>query len=53
MLSRARLDDVAEDLTIDARCLLADTGGLLYEFAIEAGGHRLLDGRLSILFRSQ
>jgi predicted hotdog family 3-hydroxylacyl-ACP dehydratase len=48
-LSRERLDDVPGDLIIDARCQLADAGGLIYDFAVGTCGERLLEGRLSIL----
>ena len=49
-LARTRLDDVPEELIVQAERQLADHGGLVYDFSIAAAGTALLDGRLSILF---
>ncbi|MBM4201530.1 MAG: 3-hydroxylacyl-ACP dehydratase [Gammaproteobacteria bacterium] len=49
-LMAMRLDDITEDLIVDARCQVADGGGLLYEFDLTAGSHRVLAGSLTILF---
>ena len=43
-----RLDTVAADLVVRAQRLAAESGRLLYDFRIEAGGRELLRGRLSI-----
>lgn len=47
-----RLDD-QPDLTIHATRVAAESGRLLYDFRIEAGGRELVKGRLSVVLRSQ
>lgn len=42
------LDRIDAELVIEAECELVDPSGLLYRFAIEAAGARLVTGRLSI-----
>ena len=44
-----RLDDIADDLIVSARKLLAEDGRLLYEFALHAGGRELVRGRASVV----
>ena len=44
-----RLDNQAEDLVVRATRLAAESGRLLYDFCIEAGGRELLKGRLSVV----
>lgn len=46
-----RLDTVAEDLTIHAEQVAAESGRLLYDFRIEAGGRELLRGRLTVVHK--
>ncbi len=46
----ARLDDVAEDLRVEARRLHDSAGGFLYSFAIHAGARPLLSGRAMVMF---
>ena len=46
-----RLDTVAEDLTIHATQVAAESGRLLYDFRIEAGGRELLRGRLTVVHK--
>ena len=43
-----RLDDVAEDLVVSARKLVAERGWLLYEFTLHAGAKELLRGRATV-----
>ena len=43
-----RLDTEASDLVVRAQRLAAESGRLLYDFRVEAGGRELLKGRLSI-----
>ena len=50
-LSVERLDDIAQDLEIEATRLLGDRSGLLYAFRVVGGGKVLLRGRASIFFR--
>jgi predicted hotdog family 3-hydroxylacyl-ACP dehydratase len=46
-----RLDTIAEDLTIHATQVAAESGRLLYDFRIEAGGRELLRGRLTVVHK--
>jgi predicted hotdog family 3-hydroxylacyl-ACP dehydratase len=46
-----RLDTIAEDLTIHATQVAAESGRLLYDFRIEAGGRELLGGRLTVVHK--
>ena len=43
-----RLDDIAEDLVVSARRLVAEEGWLLYEFALHAGAKELVRGRAAV-----
>ena len=43
-----RLDDIAGDLLVSARRLVAEEGWLLYEFVIHAGARELLRGRATV-----
>lgn len=47
--SVARLDTEREDLVVSATRLAAESGRLLYDFRVEAGGRELLRGRLSVV----
>lgn len=46
-----RLDTEPGDLTIRATQVAAESGRLLYDFRIEAGGRELLKGRLSVVHK--
>lgn len=46
-----RLDTIAEDLTIHATQVAAESGRLLYDFRIDAGGRELLRGRLTVVHK--
>jgi predicted hotdog family 3-hydroxylacyl-ACP dehydratase len=46
-----RLDTIAEDLTIHAEQVAAESGRLLYDFRIVAGGRELLRGRLTVVHK--
>jgi predicted hotdog family 3-hydroxylacyl-ACP dehydratase len=46
-----RLDTERENLTVHATQAAAQSGRLLYDFRIEAGGRELLSGRLSVVLR--
>jgi len=48
-LAVARLDDLAEPITVLARELLYFEGGTQYEVAAEAGGQTLGSGRISVV----
>jgi len=44
-----RLDTQADDLVVRTTRVAAESGRLLYDFRIEAGGRELLKGRLSVV----
>ncbi|MDB5986532.1 MAG: hypothetical protein JWR16_1585 [Nevskia sp.] len=44
-----RIDDLADDLDLHARRLLASSGGWLYEFSASAGGKLLAQGRVAVI----
>jgi predicted hotdog family 3-hydroxylacyl-ACP dehydratase len=48
-LAVERLDDIAEDLLIEAHCLLNESGRLLYRFEVRAGNRWLLQGRATVV----
>lgn len=52
-LARARLDDIPDELIIEAERQLADSSGLVYDFSIAAAAETVLAGRLSILLPSR
>lgn len=52
-LRRTRLDDLEEDLIIVVACQWADRGGLVYEFTVDAGRQRIVDGRLAIILNPE
>jgi predicted hotdog family 3-hydroxylacyl-ACP dehydratase len=49
LCSVERLDTQHEDLVVRATRVAAESGRLLYDFRIEAGGRELLKGRLSVV----
>ena len=49
VLNVERLDDIADDLIVSARRLVAENGALLYEFALHAGGRELARGRAAVV----
>lgn len=49
----ARLDDIAEDLTVEAGCIMSGENNILYEFRISAGGRMLLEGRAAVVTNAE
>jgi predicted hotdog family 3-hydroxylacyl-ACP dehydratase len=47
----ARLDTERGDLVVSATRVAAESGRLLYDFRLEAGGRELLRGRLSVVHK--
>jgi predicted hotdog family 3-hydroxylacyl-ACP dehydratase len=47
-----RLDDIAEDLLISARCIMASESNMLYQFSITAGDRLLLEGRAAVVLNA-
>ena len=48
-LAAERLDDIAEDLVIEAHCLMNESGRLLYRFEVRANNRLLLQGRITVV----
>lgn len=48
-----RLDDVAEDLEIDAVVKHSDPAGAIYTFAVRAGERVLLSGQFTLMFSAE
>jgi len=44
-----RLDDIAADLEIDARCITRGENNILYQFSVSAAGKLLLEGRAAVV----
>jgi predicted hotdog family 3-hydroxylacyl-ACP dehydratase len=44
-----RLDDIDGELHVRANHLMGDSGSLIYEFSLSAGGRLLMEGRASVL----
>jgi predicted hotdog family 3-hydroxylacyl-ACP dehydratase len=49
-LHARRLDDVAGDLTIEARQLAGGDAGVLYAFSVSGDGRLLVEGRVTVAF---
>ena len=47
-----RLDDIAEDLLVEATCVTRSENNILYQFSISAAGRRLLDGRAAVVLNA-
>jgi predicted hotdog family 3-hydroxylacyl-ACP dehydratase len=52
-LQVARLDDIAEDLLVEASCITANENNILYAFNVSAGGRVLLDGRAAVVLDAE
>lgn len=50
-LRASRLDDVKEDLTVQATRLVGQANSFIYTFRVSAGRQELLDGRASIFLK--
>lgn len=44
-----RLDDITEDLHIDADCITRSENNILYQFSVRAAGQMLLAGRAAVV----
>lgn len=51
-LNVARLDDIAEDLTIRANCIMSNENNILYQFSVSAAGQVLLEGRAAVVMNA-
>lgn len=48
-----RLDDIANDLEVEARHFSSDGNHILYDFSIAAAGRTLLEGRAAVVLDAQ
>lgn len=48
-LNVARLDDIAEDLTVQASRLMGDENNIVYQFSVNAADRVLLEGRATVV----
>jgi predicted hotdog family 3-hydroxylacyl-ACP dehydratase len=44
-----RLDDIDDELTVDAEKLISESGRSIYEFVLSAGGRILVQGRVAVV----
>ena len=44
-----RLDDIADDLLVEATCISRSESNALYQFSVSAAGRLLLDGRAAVV----
>ena len=49
VLHVGRLDDIEQDLTVDAVRVTGDSGTVLYDFSLRAGDRLLVEGRAAIV----
>jgi len=49
MLHVGRLDDIAQDLEVEALRVTGDSGTVLYDFTLRAGDRLLIEGRAAIV----
>lgn len=48
-----RLDDIAEDLLIQATCVMANENNMLYEFTVSTIDQVLLEGRAAVVLNAE
>jgi len=48
-LNVARLDDISEDLTVQASRIMSNENNILYQFSVSAAGRLLLEGRAAVV----
>lgn len=49
----ARLDDIADDLCIEAVCVTRSANNVLYQFSVSAAGRQLLEGRATVVLDAE
>ena len=49
----ARLDHIADDLTVAATCITRDENNVLYQFSVSAAGRLLLEGRAAVVINAE
>ena len=48
-----RLDDIAEELEVNASCITRSENNILYAFSISAAGNLLLEGRAAVIVNAE
>lgn len=48
----SRLDDIADDLLIEAVCTTRSTNNVMYQFSINAAGSLLVEGRATVMLNA-
>ncbi|HEY8856822.1 MAG TPA: 3-hydroxylacyl-ACP dehydratase [Rugosibacter sp.] len=48
-----RLDDIANDLVVEAACIARSENNVLYQFSVSAAGRLLLDGRATVVLDAE
>lgn len=51
-LNVGRLDDIAEDLTVQASRLMGDENNIVYQFSVNAADRVLLEGRATVVMNA-
>ena len=51
-LHRLRLDDIGDDLDVEAICIHGNGDNILYEFTLQAAGQMLLSGRAAVMLNA-
>ena len=49
----ARLDDIADDLIVEANCIMSSENNILYQFRISTGDRMLLEGRAAVVTNAE
>ena len=52
-MSTTRLDDIKEDLTLTAVCMMASESNMLYQFTVSAHNKILLEGRATVVLNAE
>ncbi len=48
----SRLDDISDDLLVEATCITRSENNILYQFSVSAAGRLLLDGRAAVVLNA-
>jgi len=52
-MQAVRLDDIAEDLAVEAECVMSSENNILYQFRISVGSRLLLQGRAAVVTNAE
>ncbi len=51
-IARARLDDIEEDLLVEANRVMGDESRVIYEFRVSAAGNLIAEGRATVVLNA-